>query len=99
MPVGGLFQAHAVRIEGHRRRPVGENPKDADLRQRVQRDQDVTIVMEGVQRCLVVERRAIGALGRLVLEHVLRLPGAGDYLVAIEHRRAARDKGRTDLRI
>ena len=60
----GLFQAHAVRIKGHCRRPVGENPEDADLGQRVQCDQDVPVVIESVKRRLIVERRARGTLGR-----------------------------------
>src|SRR2546428_13837435 len=80
-PIAGLWQAHAVGVVRHRRRPVGEDAEDADLLgQHVKCDQDVTIVVEGVQRRLVVELRARSALRRQhFLDDAARaLEGPGD---------------------
>src|SRR4030095_15074804 len=72
VPAPVSWQSHTVGVVRHGCGPVGENPQDADLSgQDVERDQDVAIVVEGVQRGLVVKFRAAGPPSRQHLKKAL----------------------------
>src|SRR5262249_28336763 len=64
-----LRQAHAVRVVRDGARPVREDAEDADLpSQHVQDGQDVTVVLQSIERGLIVELRAGRTLPR---QHLL----------------------------